>query len=866
VAIKALPASVAADPERLARLEREARLLAALNHPNIAAIYGIEDSGGSPYLVMECVEGMSLAQKLGAGPLPLDDALSICTQIAAGLEAAHGTGIIHRDLKPANVMIRPDGSVKILDLGLARTVEEPVAGDPSLSPTITSGGTEAGVILGTAAYMSPEQARGRPLDKRSDVFSFGCVLFECLTGQRAFPGETISDTLAAILRAEPDWSALPAQTPGVVRKLLRRCLEKDSKRRLRDIGDARLDLEDALSGAPEFASDAAVSSRPTRTSPFLWAVGGALLGIMATFSAGRLFAPPVARSSPPLHAVLPLPAETELSFANRPAIAVSPDGRTVVFRATSQSIARLYRRGLDESVAEPIAGTEGGFAPFFSPDGEWLGFFTTTEMKKVPLAGGEPIRISLVPPVTGGAAWDLDGTIVFTLTANGPLSRISDTGSKFDMVSTLDSSRGEHSHLWPQILPEGRGILVTMVLGKDFQDFANSQIVVLDPKTSRRTVVLEGSPFARYAGGQIVFVRGGAMFRVPFDLTRLSVTGSPVPLAERVTIDSGNGSASFAVTNEGTLVYAEGPPVVEPNSVVLRLDRQGAEKPLPLPAAHYTRPCLSPDGKTLALMKCDGSSCKLFLYDLERNVLSPLTSEPGRFLNPVWSPDGRRLAYSGFAVGAPTLYVKNTDGSGQPQRLTSAPTETREAAEFPDSWSPDGRTIAYILVSRIVTGKGERDVWLVSPDGKQKPRPWLESPYAETASAFSPDGRWMAYVSDESGRKEVYVRPFSGAGGRIKISSDGGAEPVWSRGGRELLYRQGNQFFSVDIRTEPVLAAGTPHVLFSGDFLPGGREDAPFQYAVSADGNVIYAVREIAAPEPERHLAVVTNWLSSPGS
>jgi serine/threonine-protein kinase len=356
------------------------------------------------------------------------------------------------------------------------------------------------------------------------------------------------------------------------------------------------------------------------------------------------------------------------------------------------------------------------------------------------------------------------------------------------------------------------------------------------------------------------------MFRVPFDLTRLSVTGSPVPIAERVTIDSGNGSASFAVTNEGTLVYAEGPPVVEPNSVVLRLDRQGAEKPLPLPAAHYTRPCLSPDGKTLALMKCDGSSCKLFLYDLERNVLSPLTSEPGRFLNPVWSPDGRRLAYSGFAVGAPTLYVKNTDGSGQPQRLTSAPTETREAAEFPDSWSPDGRTIAYILVSRIVTGKGERDVWLVSPDRKQKPRPWLESPYAETAAAFSPDGRWMAYVSDESGRKEVYVRPFSGAGGRIKISSDGGAEPVWSRGGRELLYRQGNQFFSVDIRTEPVLAAGTPHVLFSGDFLPGGREDAPFQYAVSADGNVIYAVREIAAPEPERHLAVVTNWLSSPGS
>jgi serine/threonine-protein kinase len=524
----------------------------------------------------------------------------------------------------------------------------------------------------------------------------------------------------------------------------------------------------------------------------------------------------------------------------------------------------LYRRGLDASAAEPIAGTEGGFAPFFSPDGEWLGFFTATELKKVPLAGGAPIRISPVPPVTAGAAWGADGNIVLTLTANHSLSRVSEGGGALQPVSTLDSSRGENSHLWPQILPEGRGILVTMVLGKDWQDFANSQIVVLDPKSGRRTVVLEGSPFARYAAGQIVFVRGGSMFRVPFDVTRLAVTGPPIPLAERVTIDSGDGAASFAVTTDGMLVYADGPPVDVPRSVVFRLDRQGVEKPMLLPDAYYSQPRLSPDGRTLALVKCDGESCKVFLYELERKVLTPLTSEPGRFFNPVWSPDGRRLAYSGFAVGAPTLYVKNTDGSGQPRRLTSAPTERREAAEFPDSWSPDGSTIAYILVSRIVTGKGERDVWLVSPDGKGKARPWLESPYAESAAAFSPDGRWTAYVADESGRKEVYVRPFSGAGGRIKISSEGGAEPVWTREGREVLYRQGNQFLSVDVRTEPALSAGIPRVLFSGDFLPGGREDAPFQYAVSADGNAIYAVRVIAVPEPERHLAVVTNWLPAP--
>jgi eukaryotic-like serine/threonine-protein kinase len=863
VAIKALPENLARDPERLARFEREARLLAALNHPNIAAIYGIEDSEGSPFLVMECVEGESLASKLAVGPLPVEDALSVFLQIASGLEAAHGAGVVHRDLKPANVMIRPDGSVKVLDLGLARSMESVTSGDPSLSPTVTSAPTGTGVILGTAAYMSPEQARGRPVDKRTDVFSFGCVLYECLTGARAFPGETVSDSLAAILRAEPDWSALPPETPGTVRTLLRRCLQKDPRKRLHDIADARIELEEAASAPYAPTDERLPAPLRRRSSPLLWAVIGALLGIVAVYSAGRLFGHPAARKSPPVRASLALPAGTELSFANRPGIAVSPDGRTVIFRGASQGVARLYRRGLDAPAAEPVAGTEGGFNPFFSPDGEWLGFFTSTELKKVPLAGGTPIRITLVTPVTAGAAWGADGNIVFTLTANGPLSRIPETGGRFQPVSTLDSSRGEHSHLWPQILPQGRGILVTMVLGHDFQDLENSQIVVLDPATGRRTVVLEGSHFARYAAGQLFFVRGGSMFRVPFDLARLSVTGSPVPLAERVTIDSGNGSASFAITTNGTLVYADGPPVVDRKSVVLQLDRRGVEKPLPLPAALYGDPRLSPDGKTLALVKCDGESCKLVLYDIERNVLTPFTSEPGRSFNPVWSPDGRRLAYSGFAVGAPTLYVKNADGSGPAQRLTNAPTETREAAEFPNSWSPDGRTIAYIVVSRLFSGQPSRDVWLVSPDEKLQARRWLETPFAESAAAFSPDGRWISYVSDESGRKEVYVRPFPGAGGRIKISSEGGAEPVWTRGGHELLYRQGNQFLSVDIRTKPGLAAGTPHVLFSGDFLPGGREDAPFGYDISSDGNAIYAVREISVPEPERHLAVVTNWLES---
>ena len=865
VAIKALPESLSRDPERLARLEREARLLAALNHPNIAAIYGLEDSGESRLLVLELVEGDTLAERLARGPLPVDDALAVCEQIANGLEAAHDSGVIHRDLKPANVKIRPDGSVKILDLGLARGVEAPSSTDPSLSPTITSGGTEPGVILGTAAYMSPEQARGKALDKRTDVFSFGCVLYECLTGKRAFPGETISDTLASVLRSEPDWAALPGETPAAARRLLRRCLEKDRKARLRDIGDARLEIGEALA-SPAAADAGAVPIRAVkRGAPLLWALGGALLGIVAAYSTGRLFGRPTRAAQAAVRAVLPLPPDTELSFENRPGIAVSPDGRTVVFRATSQGVARLYRRELEAPAAEPIAGTEGGFTPFFSPNGEWLGFFTRSELKKVPVSGGEPIRLSLVAPVSAGAAWGEDGNIVFTLTANGPLSRISEGGGRFDMVSTLDEKRREHSHLWPQILPDGRGILVTMVVGQDFQDFANSQVVVIDPKTARRTVVLEGSSFARYADGQIVFIRGGSAFRAPFDLSRLSVTGPPVPVSERITVDSGNGSASFALTTDGTLVYADGPAVAYSPATVLRLDRLGVESPLPLPAAFYSHPSLSPDGKALALVKCDGLRCKLLVYDFERNVLSPLASEPGRSFNPVWSPDGRRLAYSNFAVGAPALYVRNADGSGQAQRLTNAPTETRESAEFPNSWSPDGRSIAFIVVNQLTGGQPSRDVWLVSP-GEKRGRPWLESPYAESAAAFSPDGKWIAFVSDESGRQEVYVRPFLGAGGRTKISSDGGYGPVWSRGGSELVYRRDNQFLAVDIRTEPSLAAGAPRVLFSGDFRAGGREDGPFEYDVSTDGNTIYAVRELHAPEPERQLVVVTNWLASNSS
>jgi len=874
VAIKVLPRHLANDPERLARLGREARLLAALNHPNVAAIYGLEEIDGSPSLVMECVEGVTLAHRLAADPLPVDEALPIAVQIAAGLEAAHEAGVIHRDLKPANVMIRPDGSVKILDLGLARVVEPAAAStDPSLSPTVTSAPTGTGVILGTAAYMSPEQARGRPVDKRSDIFSFGCVLYESLTGMRAFPGESVSDSLAAILRAEPDWGLLPADAPAVVRALLRRCLQKDPKRRLHDIADARIELEEGLSRAGEAAQEIApLAVRGRGQLP--WAIAALLLGAAAGALLYRSLAQSASPATPSIRTVLHLPADTGVSLPGGPfaasfpagaAVAISPDGRTVVFRGTKQGVSRLYRRRLDRDEAEPITGTENGFAPFFSPDGQWLGFFTPGELKKVPIEGGAALLICSVPPVTAGGAWDTDGSIVYTRAVNGSLYRVSSGGGEPQPLTTLDAARGEHAHLWPQILPKGRGILVSIVLGKDFQDYSSSQIVVLDPKSGSRRVVLEGSTFARYSGGWLVFVRGGEVSAAPFDVENRRVMGPAVRAPEPITLNAADGSASLALSPQGDLVYVSGPPLSVPNSTVLRLDPNGRETPLSLPPSHYFSPRLASDGRRLAITRCEGYACRVFVYDLAREILSPLTPEPGRFFCPAWSADGSLLAFSVLHKSDPKVGLKTADGSGA---LTTS--RWTEDAELPNSFSPDGRTLAFTVVYTADRGGSRKrfttDIWLAPLEGKSAARPWFESPFRESAAAFSPDGRWIAYVSDESGRHEVYVRPFPGPGGKVKVSSEGGAEPVWIRGGRQINYRAPDGMMSVDVGLEPELSVGKPRLLFVTNLSSSDRADHPWEYDVSPDGAFFVGTRANAPDEPERRLALVTNWLATLGA
>jgi serine/threonine-protein kinase len=873
VALKVLPEEFFDSEERRQRFEREARMLASLNHPGVAALYSFEEiPGPSPassrrLLAMELVEGEGLDQKIASAPLSREESLSCAAQIAEALEAAHERGIIHRDLKPSNVKVRPDGTVKILDFGLARMVDDPRASDATGAPTVTSGGTGTGVVLGTAAYMSPEQARGKPLDRRTDVFSFGCLLYECLTGQRAFKGQTISDTMAAVLTTEPDWSALGANASPRLTALLRRCLQKDPARRLRDIGDARLEIEEIRaegSGARTPAVIREVAGPPARLrAALLYGLAGLLAGALLVFMGPR-FVGRGRDSSPgqPVSAVLPLPEGLQPRFSFQPNVAISPDGATAVFRAGEKERRGLYRQWLSGGEPKRIPGTEGALAAFFSPGGEWLGFTTMSELKKVALSGGEPTRVAELPPVSFGATWMSDGSIAVARTSNNGLYRVSSSGGAFERFVPLDEARGEHALLWPQELPGGRGLLVTIVRGEDFQDMPSAEAAVVELPSGKRRVLIERSTFARFVPpGWLVFVRGGAVFAVRLDLRSLRVEGTPVPVREPIAVGGSVGTASFDVTRDGTLVYVSGPRIGERNTSVVLLDRAGRETVVPLASAEYDDPAFSPDGRRIVLQKTVGVSSKLHVFDRERGVLSPLATEPGRFFSPVWSPDGREIAFSHLMSEDPRAAVRAADGSGTIRPLPT----TGENAEFPNAISPDGRHLLYTVSYDTDRGgtrrRGTADLWIVPLDGSSPARPWFESPARECSAAISPDGRWAAYVSDETGRTEVYVRSFPDAGAKLKISQDGGIEPVWTRGGREIVFRERQRFLAVEFRAGAAPAAGIPQVLFSTPLATGGgRNDEPRAYDVSRGGEEFVAIRNEPAANAELRLGVVTHW------
>jgi serine/threonine protein kinase len=862
VAIKILPEEFSADPERLARFEREAKLLATLNHPNIGAVHGFEEAKGLRFLVLELVEGETLQTRLDKGALPMDEALETCRQVAEGLEAAHDRGVIHRDLKPGNIMITPDGKVKILDFGLAKAYTGESTGiDIAKSPTITAQMTEPGVILGTAAYMSPQQARSRPVDKRTDIWAFGCVLYECLAGTRAFYGETVSDTLAHILKGEPDWNRLPPDTPARIKTLLRRCLEKNPRERLHDIADARIEI-----AAPMAHPSEAVQA-PRRLS-FVWLVAGAAVILLAGIVIGRLLiGPPRSTPSPsvvtstikvePGHWLDGMHQATETERPSRTAMAISSDGRFVVYSAIEenpgpQAMPRLFLRRMDQSEAKPIAGTEGGINPFLSPDNRWVGFWAWADgkLKKVPVEGGVPSTLCDAS-ILYGANWGRDNGIVFADGLGTGLSRVSAEGGKPETLTKPDPKREEKSHRLPSWLPNGRAVLFTITRhGFDRQPW----LALLRLDTGEWHVLLEDAADARYVPtGHLIFLRQGTLMAVRFDLARLEVIGQPAALVENVmqafhqSVYANTGAGQFGISDTGSLIYAAGGIVPDRKNSLVWVDQRGTEQPVTALQFPFFAPRFSPDGLRIAYATV-GRESQVYVYDLVRGTNSRLTGE-GIAIRPIWAPDGKRLLFGWKKSLAFSLFWQPYDGSSPMERLTSS-----EYEQWPGSWSSDGKTVA-LAEGHPDTGS---DIAVLDvPSGRVTP--FLNSEFDEAYPEFSPDGRWIAYTSDESKRSEVYVRAFPGPGMKQQVSSEGGYEPLWARNGKQLFYRRQDQVWVVDVRTDGGFAMSKPRLLFEK---PGYGSGNPIRaYDLSLDSQRFLMVKEEQKqPSPATELVLVQNW------
>ena len=860
VAIKTLPEEFAKDADRVARFRREAQLLASLNHPNIAAIHGFEVDNSTHFLVLELVEGDTLADRLKRGPIQVEESLKLALQVAEALEAAHEKGVIHRDLKPANVKVTPNGKVKVLDFGLAKAFAgDGTDVDISNSPTLSMQATQQGIILGTAAYMSPEQARGNAADLRSDIWAFGCVLFEMLTGRQTFEGGTVSDIMAGVLAKEPQWASLPAPLHPRIRFLLERCLEKESKDRYHGIDDARLEIQKALAEpAVSLTQPVAevVQSRTLSKLPWAIAVFGIIVG---GFSVWALTQP---ESLQLTRLTIAHPGSEIIGSQRDSDVAISPDGRSVAYVAAGGAAGGpLYLRQLDQ--LEPLLLAEDGRTPFFSPDGEWVGFVDQSDrtLNRVTINGGPPVVIGRLPSPNNarGATWGPDDNIIFAISpgaanvvANGlalGLWQIPSGGGDPEMLTTPDVDQGEGYHLFPQILPGGRAVLFT-IFDPD-GSVENSRIAVLNLATGEYEVLVQGGSNPQYsASGHIVYGVAGTLRAVPFNLDQLEVTGTPVPVLDGVPTKL-SGAANFGVSPDGTLVYVRGDTVDVSSTTLTWVDRQGNAAPLGAPAGNYRFPRLSPDERSVAVM----SDNDIWLFDIARETLTRLTFE-GATTMPVWTPDGQYVTYRSTPEGERVLFWTRADGSGTEERLT-----TGNFRQNPTSWSPDGQLLAFFQ-GPGVGGDGDRDIWMMPVDGDRELRPFLETPFNELAPMFSPNGNWVAYVSDESGRNEVYVVPFPGPGGKRQISTQGGGDPQWARDGRELFYLNDLQMMAVEIETEPDFALGTPTPLFEGGFVYGAQGPIPV-YDVSADGQRFLMVGNATSIDSEAappQINIVLNW------
>ena len=881
VAFKVVPDAFRSDPERLARFEREARVLATLNHPHIGAIYGWEEvdpAAGSGQaavraLVLELVEGDTLAERLArrAGPsgpagvpgprgpgLHVDEALTIARQIADALVAAHEKGIVHRDLKPGNIKITPDGTVKVLDFGLAKAV----AGDASgsdLSQSSSIGGTREGVILGTAAYMSPEQARGQAIDKRTDLWSFGCVLYEMLTGKRAFDGEDLTEVLGAVVRLDPDWDAMPPDVALPVRTLLRACLTKDPRKRKIEATTALFVLDNTASladvsvshGATDARREWAPSSRRNvvLSSAAAVVVTGAIVGA-AVWWAMRPASPRVVRTELTTSG----PAALTIGGVDRD-LAITPDGSRIIYRGTNQ----LLVRALDRLEPDVLSGLGAPRGVFVSPDGQWVGFFDgNLLLKKVAMTGGPPLTItrtdgSSPAEAPRGATWGPDGTIVYATNAPATgLLRVSAAGGDPTVLTKPNRERGESDHLWPEFLPGGQAALFTITAaGLDTITAAtggldNAQIAVLELETGTYKVLVRGGSHAHYVPtGHLVYGTGDKLSAVAFDLDRLEAVGTPVTVLEHVATTA-QGALDAAIAANGTMAYIPWRGIQALETVVVWVDRQLREEPTKIPPGLYLHPRLSPDGQKVALSAVRFYGSDVWVYDFRRATFTRLTFE-GNNNRPVWTPDGARIAFSSSRAGAtPNIYWLPVDGSAAAERLTTGP-----FTQVPEGWAPDGKTLMF---SEFRPDSGW-DIWTLSATDR-KPQLFLRTPFHDGGSAFSPDGRWLAYYSGESGRGEVQVRPSPGPGPKWQISTEGGAEPVWAPSGRELFYRSGKRLMVADVQLVPAFSARAPRLLFEGEY----NTSLPANFDVSPDGRRFIMIKPAATADARSRLVVVQNW------
>jgi serine/threonine-protein kinase len=817
----------------LGRFRREARTLAALSHPHVAGVYEFDEIDGTAFLVMELVTGPTLADRLASGPLSVKEAMRFGVQVAEALEAVHDKGIIHRDLKPANIKLTAEGTVKVLDFGLAKAGMGP-ASPHSYLATATFSGTREGLVVGTAAYMSPEQARGSDVDRRTDVWSFGCVLYEMLTGRAAFQAESIADTIGAVMTRDPDWTALPVLTPPAVVRIVRRCLQRDLRQRLRDIGDARLELEEVANdhGAPAVPLTA---RHPGALVGVAALAAGLLVGALVT----RALWPAAPATTQPARFALTLPSSAPLGGLDFPSVAVAPSGSHFVYVGMRGAQTHLFVRRMDSLEPTPLEGTINAVAPFFSPDGDWIAYFADGKLRKVPVSGGTPVTICDAQVGLGGS-WSADGTILFAAATGSGLSQVPESGGVPRRITTLDIDKGEFSHRWPEWLPDGRTFLYTVGTAGSWNE---AQIVAQSPN-GQRTLLVRGGTNPHYLPtGDLIYAQNGRIMRAPFDVSRLSITGTPVSVLDNV-MQSSDGAAQIAISPAGHLVYVTGT-LEGGQRRLVSVGRDGTATPFAAPPGPYASPRVSPDGQRL-ILTMETAPPDLWSYDVPTGSSMQLTFNAGA-TSPAWSRDGRRVAYSSTRSGVPNMFIVSAQQPAAAERIT--PSEHTQVA---GSWAPEDAAIAFVE-RRPGTG---RDILLLPLRDRGLPRSLITSAVDESAPRISPDGRWIAYVVSSGAAGQVHLRTLADPPRTRQLSINGGAEPVWAPSGRELFYREGDRLMAVSVEAG---GAGPPRVLFANADFVRGTIDSP-NYDVMPDGQRFVMVQRPSQAASQATLHVLIGW------